>query len=268
VSFLSDYNNRPEAAIAGHLKAIKKALEKEIDGTVDTIFGGSVAKHTYVDGLSDVDALVRLKDDTLQSMSPDEVLAYFGERLEKRFPGADVEVGSVAVTVTFADSQIQLVPAVTRKRSLRVPDGDGGWSTARPDVFARALTRANKEQNGKLVPTIKLAKAMLADMPSRIRPSGYHLEALAIEAFKNYNGKAGYAPMLEHFMKESARMVTTPMKDKTGQTPYVDAYLGKLRSTERLILANTLSRVAREMRVADMSHSINDWRRILEAQLD
>lgn len=264
---LSEYNNRPTEAIARHLAEIRAAFASEFDSSVDTLFGGSVAKHTYVDGISDVDALVRLDDNSLQQADPAEVLEYFGTRLRQRFPNPEIRIGSIAVTILFADAKIQLVPAIRRKRELRVPDGQGAWATARPWIFARALTEANKQQSGRLVPTIKLAKAMLADMPERIRPTGYHLEAMAIEAFRDYQGRAAYAPMLEHLMRESARLVLEPMRDRTKQTLYVDSYLGRSRTPERRILANTLARLAREMRVADMTRSIADWARILEGEL-
>src|SRR5437879_7713289 len=53
-------NNRDVEAVNTHLDGIKSALEKNIEGTIDLLFGGSVARHTYVDGLSDVDSLVLL----------------------------------------------------------------------------------------------------------------------------------------------------------------------------------------------------------------
>ncbi len=39
------------------LEVLKSKLSKELDGTFDQFFGGSIAKHTYVDGLSDIDSL-------------------------------------------------------------------------------------------------------------------------------------------------------------------------------------------------------------------
>ena len=47
---LVDANNRDAVAIQRHIDEIVKALESEIDGEVDILFGGSIAKRTYVDG--------------------------------------------------------------------------------------------------------------------------------------------------------------------------------------------------------------------------
>src|ERR1041385_6087313 len=57
---LSLYNNRDTEAIQKHIDSIKGALNKEIEGTVTTRFGGSLSKNTHLSGLSDVDTLVIL----------------------------------------------------------------------------------------------------------------------------------------------------------------------------------------------------------------
>ena len=54
-------------------------------------------------------------------------------------------------------------------------------TTITEPTFADTLTAANKACSGKVVPTIKLAKVLLSDLPDGRRPSGYHLENLAVE---------------------------------------------------------------------------------------
>jgi hypothetical protein len=61
------------ADILGNVADIEKVL-----------LGGSVAKHTYVDGISDIDALVVLDRQELQGKSPDEVKAAFYAELDSR----------------------------------------------------------------------------------------------------------------------------------------------------------------------------------------
>src|SRR5687768_11842134 len=78
---LEVFNDRDERAVAESLKQIVAALSDEIEGDLQTVFGGSVRKHTYVDGISDVDALVILRDPTLRAKTPSEVLEYFENQL-------------------------------------------------------------------------------------------------------------------------------------------------------------------------------------------
>ena len=76
---LSSYNDRDAAAIQKHVQTLQQAVEQEIDGEIEMLFGGSVRKHTYVDGLSDVDVLMVLNNSSLANASPAEVLSYLGK---------------------------------------------------------------------------------------------------------------------------------------------------------------------------------------------
>ena len=85
------------------------------------------------------------------------------------------------------------------------------------------------------MPTIKLAKA-IADCYIR-RPSrkitGYHMESLAIEAFKDYGGLLDPKTMLTHLFGNSIKAVLNPNVDTTGQSRYTDEHLGPEWSRER-----------------------------------
>src|SRR5579872_1833761 len=57
---LSQYNTRDNEELQLRLDAIVGHIDSDIDGSVELRYGGSISKHTYVDGLSDVDLLVLL----------------------------------------------------------------------------------------------------------------------------------------------------------------------------------------------------------------
>src|SRR5437667_12033336 len=75
----AQYNDRDYDAVQKHLDEITSALSEDIDDTVSLLFGGSVAKRTYVDGLSDIDALVLLGKSELKNLTPGGVKDYFFE---------------------------------------------------------------------------------------------------------------------------------------------------------------------------------------------
>src|SRR5258705_526990 len=77
---LAAANQRDTNAIQKALEEIKSALAADIEGTLDPIFGGSVRKRTYVNGISDVDTLVVLRDPKLRSLTPQRVLEYFEKK--------------------------------------------------------------------------------------------------------------------------------------------------------------------------------------------
>ena len=101
-----------------------------------------------------------------------------------------------------------------------------------PQRFAERLIEVNNARGGRVVPVIKLAKAMadcfMKDSGRKI--SGYHMESLAIDAFTGYEGGLDSRPMLVHFLVHSIRAVMTPIKGPTGQTMYVDGYFGQADS--------------------------------------
>src|SRR2546427_11536330 len=104
-NLLVSLNQRDSEKVQTYLDDIRAVLgdEHEIERF---LFGGSVAKHTFVDGLSDVDALVILNRADLEGKSPREVLNGFFDTLHDSL-ARDVVVtldkGNLAVTVTYRD---------------------------------------------------------------------------------------------------------------------------------------------------------------------
>lgn len=263
-NLLGSYNARDVDTVRERLDALKAALQDSIEGTFDQLFGGSVAKHTYVDGLSDIDSLVLINDSALQGKSPQQVLARMERILEQKLSGqADVSHGRMAVTIDYGDGMvIQLLPAVKVKDGqVHVPSSRrDGWSRINPVTFQEALTRRNKECAGKLVPTIKLAKAIIGQLPEVQRLSGYHMESLGIAAFRNYVGEKTTTAMLPTFFERARELVLSPIKDSTGQSVHVDGYLGSANSEARQAASHVLGRLGRRMRNATAAGSTAQWR--------
>lgn len=263
-SILANANDRNLELIQAHLRDIKQAIEIKATGFVDLLFGGSIAKKTYVSGVSDVDMLVVINGSELSSKTPFEVRDYFVARLQERLPDTRVESDGFAVTVRYADGAVQLVPVKIQDDAYLLPSADcSTWSRVRPQAFADALSAANRDNNGKLIFIIKLAKVALTDMPEARRPSGYHLEALALDVFSGYQGAKTPKDMLTYFFSQSAQRVLQPIPDRTGQSRNVDDYLGRPMSLERQILSDSLGRIARRLQNANGAHSLDQWKRVL-----
>lgn len=263
---LAAANDRDVDAVRRHLAVIQQALEKNIDGVVELMFGGSVAKHTYVDGISDVDALIVVNESELASPDPKSVCDYVLRRLIERLKER-VSVDGFAINVEFADIKVQLVPVIRRDNDFLLPNPEcTRWSQVRPSAFTDSLTAANKACNGKVVPTIKLAKVLLADLPEYRRPNGYHLENLAVAVFAGYKGPCTPREMLHHFFDKAPDLIRAPIPDKTGQSTHVDDYLGAKDSTERLMVADAVDRIGRRLRNADGAHDIEIWKRLFGGQ--
>jgi len=263
---LADFNDRDVEGTRRILEEVKAELTDELAAEVDLLFGGSVAKRTYVDGLSDVDALVLLTPKEATSDSPAEFRSMFAARLRARFGRDTVKEGQLAVTLFVDGKEVQLLPAMRVGERFLISNAMGSaWATINPRVFAESLVKANSQMSGKLVPMIKLAKAMISGLPEQRRLSGYHTECMAVEIFKDYKGQQTPRAMLQHFFNNAPAQVRTPIEDSTGQCSYVDEYLGESGSLKRQIVADALDRVARRIRNADGAKSVDQWRQMLEA---
>ena len=262
-SLLGAYNSRDTLTVNQRLDEIKRAMQGAIEGTFDQLFGGSVAKHTYVDGLSDINSLVLINDSDLENKSPQIALERMEAIIKDRLASeASVEHGRMAVTVTYPDGMvIQLLPAIkSGDGQLHVPSSRrDAWSEIDPTTFREALTKRNQECAYKLVPTIKLAKAINGQLPEGQRLSGYHMEALGIAAFKGYSGEKTTSAMLPVFFERARELILAPIRDSTGQSVHVDEYLGPANNDTRLALSHVLGRLAGRMRNATAAGSTAQW---------
>jgi hypothetical protein len=265
---LVEINDRDVDLVNVRLDQIRNALGEEV-GEIDRLtFGGSVAKHTYVDGLSDTDALLHIKGD-LAGLSPDDVRRIVELALRTRLPLGEIDsirVGKMAVTVRYRDGQeIQLVPAVDLGHNrIAVADLSGQrWSDPIDSKrFTGALTSVNDRQGGMVVPTIKLAKAIFDNRLQGNAPAGYLVEALAVEAFEQYKGPRTHRAMLSYFLRAAANGVLTPTRDPTGQSVHIDATLGPERSDARNALSRRIESIAGV--VVGSQSSLEQWRDLLE----
>ena len=249
---LRDYNNRNVEAINRHLRGLRDALEIEDDDVVRPLFGGSVSKHTYVAGLSDVDVLAIVNDSSLSGQTPADVIALMKQRITQRLPRTTVTAGDLAVTVKYADgTEMQLLPAIRTKSGVRIADpGTNTWSNVvHPDRFGQKLTQINQRNDQKVIPAIKLEKGLIAHTvrSDRDRISGYHVESLAIEAFRNYGGPYDLKSMVRHFNNFASQEVLKPINDPTGQSRHVDDYMGPANSERRRRASDNFKQMQRSL---------------------
>jgi hypothetical protein len=266
---LASYNSRDVDLVRKRIDDIKAALQDFLETSLDQIFGGSVAKHTYVDGLSDIDSLLIVNGSKFEDLTPATILGRMDDIL-RRSVGSEVAVehGHMAVTLTYPDGMIiQLLPAIRTEGGLRVPAAlDSGWSEINPDEFRMALTRRNDQCGGKLVPTIKLAKAVIANMPEQYRLTGYHVESMAIAALKGFDGTKTTTAMLPYFFERASELVLSPVVDRTGQSVHVDGYLGEGNSPQRQYVGRWLRNIAKRMTNASAAQSPAQWQALFSGE--
>jgi len=267
---LGSHNARDTRDHQERLGEIIEIIREDVGGTIELRFGGSVSKHTYVDGLSDVDVLILIDRCELADKSPKAVLKYVKRILEGKLRNAEsVEIGRLAITVKYSDgTEIQLLPAIRLGDGYKISKAKSNdWSDIiRPDKFASRLTDVNRTNNGKVVPVIKLVKSINAQLPEDQQLTGYHIESLAIAIFRSYPEGQPHTPkaMLKYFFDKAREKVKTPIKDRTGQSLHVDDYLGDKDSPDRIKASYNFHRTFNRMKNADEVRSKEEWVAILD----
>lgn len=262
---LIKFNERDADKIKNYLEDIQKILSEKIE-TEQFLYGGSVAKHTYVDGLSDVDALAIISETDLADKSPQSILNAFHKLLKDTLPAdkvKSIEKGTLAVTVNYRDgTEIQILPAIRAESKIYISDAwSKNWKETNPKAFQKALTKANDRLYHSLIPAVKMAKSIISGFPKQRILTGYHVESLALEAVKGYRGPKTVQALLKHIIEDASKRVKRPINDITGQSRVVDEYLGRANSTERLKVANALASVSRKLNAA---MTVKQWKSILE----
>jgi len=263
---LADVNSREPEIVKTHLKTIQDALSQETEEAIPLLQGGSMRKHTYVDGLSDVDVLAIVNNSALENASPSQLLEFFVDRMRVRLPNTDITVGKLAVTVKFSDGyEIQVLPALTTKTGIRIVAADGNeWSNViKPEKFARKLTSVNQANGGTVVPVIKLYKVINSQLPDDVRLSGYHIESLAINAFDGYSGPRSRKDMLFHLAEYTSSAVLHPTEDSTGQSMHVDDKLGGISSPERQKASASIKSIVARMKSGESEAQVDRWKQLM-----
>ena len=260
---LASYKRRNTRAVAQRLESLCEFLRQK-GNVVQTMFGGSVRKGTYVTGLSDVDALLIVNQSSFVNQPPARAIEYVRETIQDRLRQNTVGAGNLAVTVNYSDgTEIQILPAIrTNSGGVRIANpGSNQWSNvARPDDSAKKLAKVNTARDGRVVPVAKLAKAMadcFITRPKR-KISGYHMESLAIDAFRDYRGPLEVKTMLVHLLGHSMDAVKSPITDSTGQSRYVDEYLGPAGSKLRGGASTQFGQMRAEVRRCKTKAEFND----------
>ena len=234
---LKEYNDRDHEAINRHRQTVRKALEQDED-VVRILFAGSLERHTYVEGLSDVDALVIVNRSKLSSEPPQDAIESMEALIRRRLPNTKIKSGALAVTVTYSDGvEMQFLPAIERKDGIRIADmSRNRWSAVtHPDRFREKLTKVNQARAGQVIPAIKLMKGLASQVIQNDdeKIKGYHMESIAIEAFRDYQGPTDLRSMVIRFCESASEIVLEPIRDSTGQSRNVDEYMKGARSPRR-----------------------------------
>lgn len=178
-----------QSTVAARQGVLRAALAGDL--TVrDSFLTGSYVRQTLIGPLAraDVDIVVVLDARTYAGRGARGVLDMVRRVLLRTFPGTpEISRSGQAVTVSFRNFAIDVVPAFEQWHwwqgdGYRICDsGSDGWIFTNPKKHAEISSKANRFNQGALVPCIKQLKAWNRTVNSPLR--SFHIEVLAWEIF-------------------------------------------------------------------------------------
>jgi Second Messenger Oligonucleotide or Dinucleotide Synthetase domain len=170
-----------ESVVAARQERVRAAVARGL--TVrDSFLTGSYRRGTLIAPMRDADVdIIVVLDRGYRRRGSRAVLDLARAALREEYPSSKVSRSGQAVTISFSDFTVDVVPAFTTWWDSDVLDicnsGDNTWIRTNPRKHIKISSEANSRSGGVLVPSIKMLKAWnrTAGRPMR----GFHLEVLA-----------------------------------------------------------------------------------------
>lgn len=223
-----------EKTVATRQSNVRAAVGRQLT-VVDDFLTGSYRRHTMIGPLkgADVDIVVVL-DRTYKDRGARAVLELVKQALLDEYKkGTMISRNGQAVTITFTDFIVDVVPAFSRpwwswEVGWEICDsGRDRWITTNPKKHVEISAAANRAHGGHLVPRIKQLKAwnLTAGEPLR----SFHLEALAWSIFGtswwSKNGQSSDWASARYFFEKARTELKSQLHDPAGTGSDVAAYL-------------------------------------------
>lgn len=223
-----------EKVVATRQTNVRAAVSSQLS-VVDDFLSGSYRRHTMIGPLkaADVDIVVVLNSG-YKKQGARAVLELVKQALLDEYKkGTKISRNGRAVTITFSDFIVDVVPAFVRPWwtwdvGWDICDsGSNSWISTNPKKHVTISASANKAHGGDLVPRIKQLKAWNVTAGSPLH--SFHLEALAWSIFGTLwwwnNGKRSDWASARYFFDKARGQLRHQLHDPAGNGSDVADYL-------------------------------------------
>lgn len=228
---------------------VRAAVEKRLS-VLDSFLTGSYRRHTMIAPLrqADVDVFIVLDSSHFQQNGQAVLLERVRQALRETYPDTPrISPNGQAVTITFADFKVDVVPGFSRQGGgYLIPDSARlRWISTDPKKHVDIWADANKAHSGDLVPVMKMLKAWNRAHSGTLR--SFHLEVLGLRIFDRVT-ISNYPSGARFFFDKSRTFEITAAADPAGYGGSVGGYLDSIPKIhavlDRLETAYTRAREA------------------------
>ena len=255
------------ATVSTRQRNVRDAVAAELS-VVDSFLSGSYSRSTMIAPLSeaDIDIFIVLDPKYYDGTTPAALLDRVKRALLKTYTKTpDISRNGQAVTITFTDFVVDVVPAFNRKGGgYLIPNSQKNeWLSTNPKTHVTISSKANTDHNGDLIPTIKMVKCWNREI-SRYFHS-FHLEVLAWDVFNNVP-ISDFSSGVHYFFDKSRALVPQKNLDPAGYRGDVGGYLNQGTARDgvsRLDTALNRARKAEEFAKNGRTQAaIDEWRKV------
>lgn len=258
-----------QETVSTRQKNVRKAVEAEL-AVLNSFLTGSYSRSTMIAPLSeaDIDVFVVLDPSYYEANGQSSLLDRVKRVLRKTYPKTpEISRNGQAVTITFSDFIVDVVPAFHRKGGgYLIPSTYGGglWISTDPKKHVKISSSANATHNGDLVPLIKMIKCWNRTIHRHFR--SFHLEVLAWSIFDGVT-ISDYPSGMRYFFDKGGNLISKKNPDPTGYNDDVGYYIDTRDKIDTAVSRFTTA-YNRACRAEDydkdgkIEDAINEWRKI------
>jgi len=176
-----------KSTVSTRQENVRDVVAGEMD-VLDSFLTGSYSRSTMISPLSeaDIDIFIVLDPKYYESDGQANLLDKVKRALLKTYTKTPkISRNGQAVTITFTDFVVDVVPAFNRKGGgYLIPNSvQKAWIATNPKTHVDVMIQENKNHNGDLVPIVKMIKGWNKNINNDF--VSFYLELLAIKIFKN-----------------------------------------------------------------------------------
>jgi Second Messenger Oligonucleotide or Dinucleotide Synthetase domain len=255
------------ASLSTRQQAVRTAIEKDFS-VLQSLLTGSYRRSTLIAPLkeADVDIFVVLDSAYYKPDGHAALLDKVRSTLLKTYTKTPkISRNGHAVTITFTDFVVDVVPAFNRKGGgYLIPDSVGKrWISTDPTVHVALMSSQNTAHRGDLVPVVKMLKRWNREISRSFR--SFYLELIAIEIFNNVT-MSDDPSAVRYFFDHARSRVKTKAIDPAGFGDQINGLAGATSvdvAVKRVEVAHDRAVKAEELASAGrIGDAVAEWQKI------
>lgn len=257
-----------QSTVSTRQQHVREVIESDLN-VLDSFLTGSYSRHTMIAPLSeaDIDIFIVLDPSYYKENGQVELLDLIRKTLLKTFTKTPkISRNGQAVTITFEDFIVDVVPAFRRKGGgFLIPNSiTKRWLSTDPKKHVDIISQENDKHNGDLVPLIKMVKTWNKTINNHFR--SFHLEVMAMQILNGVT-ISNYSYGARYLFDKGKDYVKKKNPDPAGYGDDVGSYLNTNEkisdAAKKFETACTRARKAEEYENrGDTKGAIDEWKKI------